>query len=147
VSTASPHTSIWTCAALVCLAGLAVLSCGSNPMPPETPYWMELPHSDHIPSYDERIRVEEPPELLYEQEPVYPQAAIDAGQEGKVGIQALVDWNGAVREVRVAVSCGYPALDESAAAAAHLSRWKPAIVDGYRVSVWVRYSVVFELPE
>jgi len=75
------------------------------------------------------------------QEPAYPEAAREAGQEGTVFCDVLVSKEGTPLEVRVAKGVS-PALDEAAARAA---LFEPALKDGAPVSVWMRVPIEFEL--
>jgi periplasmic protein TonB len=58
--------------------------------------------------------------------PVYPDAERHAGHEGMVTLLAQVRKNGRVQGVELQTSCGFPALDESALAAARRMRFEPA---------------------
>jgi len=90
-------------------------------------------------------RVEEKPVPLHSPKPVYPDAARAKEQEGQVIIEALVDVDGKVIEVKVAKSCGYPSLDEAAKKAAWQWTFKPGKQRGEPVRVRVHIPFNFTL--
>ncbi len=98
-----------------------------------------------FPAEDEFVPVDEYPEMIYQEIPVYPPKAESAGIEGYVWIQALVDSTGTVRKAKVAKSSGVKSLDSAAVAAAPKCRYKPAVAHGRPVAVWVTYKVTFAL--
>jgi TonB family protein len=76
-------------------------------------------------------------------QPVYPSLALAARKEGTVILQAIIDENGGVREVKVLRSI--PLLD---AAAVHaVSQWKftPTTLNGTTVPVVMTVTVSFTL--
>ena len=107
-----------------------------------------------VPSEDVLIEYPEPdvfvyrevePEMVHEVAPEYPRSIRNMGMGGKVIVQALVDIDGKVREVRVARSSGMTGLDDAAVAAAYKCTYTPALQNGHPIAVWVSYSVVFEI--
>ncbi len=78
------------------------------------------------------------------QDPNYPDAARNAGQEGTVLCGVLVDAGGRVCEVRI-VSGVTPLLDQAAIAAAWTAGFKPATRKGNRVAAWVVIPIEFSL--
>lgn len=85
------------------------------------------------------------PEMIYQHVPEYPRLAKQAGIEGMVWVQALVDEDGEVERAKVAKSSGVSSLDESALRAAYENKFKPGIQNGRPVPVWVTYKVEFVL--
>ena len=85
------------------------------------------------------------PVMIREAKPIYPDQAIKTGLEGRVFINALIDQGGTVRKVIVAKSSGVECLDRSAANAAWLCLYRPAIQNGHPIAIWVTYPVVFRL--
>jgi TonB family protein len=60
----------------------------------------------------------------------YPAEARRQGQEGLVALFIVVDDTGAVRDVRVSRSSGFPVLDDKAQEIARRSKWEAAKKDG-----------------
>ena len=106
---------------------------------------VDIDETVYLPEATEFVPVEIYPEMIYEEPPVYPRLAQQAGLEGIVWIQALVDKEGTVRKAQVARSSGSTALDEAAVEAAYKNKFKPGIQNGRPVAVWVTYRVGFQL--
>ncbi len=104
---------------------------------------MEEEGDDYLPQPDEFVPVEVPPVMIYCATPDYPRLAYQAGIEGVVWVQALVDKHGVVREAQVGKSSGTVALDEAAVRAAYLCRYTPGIQNGRPIACWVSYRVEF----
>ncbi len=83
------------------------------------------------------------PELIYRVPPVWPSIAREAGVDGTVKVQFLVDTNGVVSNARVVKSI--PMLDAAALECVRQWRFKPAFSGGRPVSVWVGAPVLFDL--
>jgi TonB family protein len=96
---------------------------------------------------DDFARVDEPPEMIFQESPVYPPDAKMAGITGVVWIKALVDKRGGVREALVQKSSGVKSLDKAALDAAWRNYYKPAILNGQPINLWVSYKVAFDLPK
>ena len=96
------------------------------------------------PAFGETVYAEELPAVLQRVPPSYPQAAIRAGVEGTVVVQARVKTDGTVAETRVSQSI--PELDDAAAACVKRWSFKPATAGGAPVELWVRVPVEFEFP-
>lgn len=73
----------------------------------------------------------------------YPPLLRDAGIGGEVVLWFLLDEEGAVRQVRIARSSGYPALDEAALRVARSMRYSPAENRDRRVAVWIQIPIKF----
>lgn len=88
------------------------------------------------------LYVEELPEPIEKPGPVYPEAARRAGIRGVVSVNAHVQTDGSVGEVRVIRSI--PELDRAAIDCAKKWRFKPALSAGRPVAVWVGIPIRFE---
>ena len=107
---------------------------------------IDIPMEEYLPVPGEFVPVDEQPVALEYVKPEYPPMARQAGFEGTVWVEALVDKNGNVRDVRVVKSSGSSAgFEEAAIEAAKKTKWKPAISNKQPVAVWVTYPVVFKL--
>lgn len=86
-----------------------------------------------------------PPAISFKVLPLYPQAALSAGQQGMVLLSALVGLGGQVEQVQVKTSSGVAALDQSAINA--VSQWKfnPASQAGAAMSSWFEVPVSFQI--
>ncbi len=85
------------------------------------------------------------PELVMLVPPVYPRDAEKKGFEGTVDLRILVTEKGTVGEVEIAQSSGFSSMDEAAVRAAKRTRFRPAIKNGRRVSMWINYPIQFAL--
>jgi TonB family protein len=88
------------------------------------------------------VEYSEPPVIIYEQRPTYPDIARDSKVEGDVVLLVYIDASGNVRNAIVQSSPGLPALDEAAKRAAMKCKFKPAKQQGVPVGVW--YSIVMQ---
>jgi TonB family protein len=88
------------------------------------------------------VEYSQPPVLVYEQRPTYPDIARDSKVEGDVVLLAYIDASGNVRNAIVQASPGLPALEEAAKKAAMKCKFKPAKQQGVPVGVW--YSIVMQ---
>lgn len=86
---------------------------------------------------------DEPPVPVEAPEPPYEDMPREAGIEGKVVLEALVTWEGRVREVRIRE--GNPMLAAPAAKTVKTWRFRPARWQGRAVSCWVSIPIVFRL--
>jgi TonB family protein len=73
----------------------------------------------------------------------YPASLRDAGIGGTVDLWFYIDAEGTVRDVRLAQSSRYPALDEAALLIAPVMRFSPAMNRDARVAVWVQVPLTF----
>jgi protein TonB len=108
---------------------------------------VDIQEDDYLPAPDEFVPVEIYPEMIYQEKPEYPRFAKNAGVEGVVWVQALVDKEGNVVKAQVGKSSGTVALDEAAVEAAYDNKFKPGIQNGAPVACWVTYKVEFSLSE
>jgi len=92
--------------------------------------------------------VENPPELLHEEPPIYPGEAKNTGQEAVVSMRVLVSKEGNVLKAIVANSTSENKVFGNAALeAAYKCTFRPATMSGHPVATWISYSVEFKLPE
>ena len=103
--------------------------------------------SEDFPAPDEFIKVDLHPEMIFQQAPEYPEKAKQAGIEGTVWVQALVDKKGAIRKAKVSKSSGTKSLDKAAVTAAYQNKFKPAIQKDKPVAVWITYKIEFALDD
>jgi len=85
------------------------------------------------------------PRLTAPKRPRYPEAARQAGVEGRVLVKAYILADGSVREALVARSAGNSALDGAALRTIRESRFVPAQRGGRAVPVWVEVPIDFRL--
>jgi protein TonB len=86
-----------------------------------------------------------PPKLLTRVAPAYPRFAVEARVEGVVVLEAVVDPEGRVEDVRVLRSI--PLLDQAAMDAVKQWRYAPVLVNGQAVSCVLTVTVTFVLRE
>jgi TonB family protein len=84
-----------------------------------------------------------PPRLLTFVEADYPAEAAQAGLEGAVELEILIDGDGSVGDVRVVTPAGH-GFDEAASTAARAFRFEPARRGDEPVPARIRYRYVFE---
>ncbi len=77
--------------------------------------------------------------------PKYPRMARRRGLEGVVTIEAKIDINGRVEELRIFAGSGHTILDKAALKAVRTWRFSPGTVGGRTQSMWVKVPVRFEL--
>lgn len=87
-----------------------------------------------------------PPVALTEPEAIYPRIAAEAGAQGTVKVVLRIDESGDVRDVVIADSPGWLALEEAARRAASTIRYKPATRDGEPVAAWYVADIIFYIP-
>ena len=96
-----------------------------------------------LPRVDAFVAVEREPELVFIQDPEYPEIARDAGIEGTVLVRVLVGPDGTV--LRTVIVRGVTGLDEAALAAVATAVFRPARQQGLPVAVWVVIPIQFSL--
>ncbi len=74
----------------------------------------------------------------YTPAPDYPKAEMDAGHEGSVMVQLVMNADGSVKAATVAQSCNYPILDAAALAAART--WRIPAAAGRTIKVPLKFS-------
>jgi TonB family protein len=134
--------------ALVLVAALAVLSINASagdesaPKPATKP---DTARTSDLPGPDDFVPVDSLVVMTYEEKPVYPKAAKDAGIEGTVWVKSLVLQDSSVGNSILLKSSGQESLDKSALAAAPKCKFKPAMREGKPVACWVTYKMKFTL--
>ena len=105
---------------------------------------IDVDPTEYMPSPDEFIPYEQPPELITKIEPEYPRLAQEGGFTANVLLQAYVDANGDVKKVQI-VRCNRPGMgfEEAASKAFYETKWRPAIQNGNPIGVWISYTVEF----
>jgi TonB family protein len=73
----------------------------------------------------------------------YPGELREAGIRGTAVVWLFIDANGAVENVKVQASSGYPALDDAAVTTARSMRFTPAYNRDQKVAVWVAIPITF----
>lgn len=102
--------------------------------------------SEIIPSPDSFVAVDEQPKALQFPAVKYPEIARKMSVEGSVWLKVLIDTEGNVVDVIVAIpSKANVGFEEAAVAAAHDSKWRPAMQNKQPIMVWVSYEVRFKL--
>jgi TonB family protein len=79
--------------------------------------------------------------------PKYPQAAIDARQEGTVLLKVLVAIDGSVSDIEVASATLPGSFDQAAIDTVRKWQFNPATRDGTPVAAWVQVPICFSLNE
>lgn len=95
------------------------------------------------PSPEDFVPVEEQPVRIRIDPPVYPDVARQAQVEGTVIVQGLVGKDGKVKNCRIVE--GNEMLREAAIACAKTAVFKPALMGGKPVEVWVVFPITFKL--
>jgi TonB family protein len=96
-----------------------------------------------LPQLGEYVEVDELPEAISRVNPIYPPEAKAQRLEGTVVVQVLLGADGLVKDTRVVKSV--PALDAAAVASARLWSFKPGMLHGRPVAVWVAVPIKFSL--
>jgi periplasmic protein TonB len=84
-------------------------------------------------------------EILDAMRDAYPPLLEAAGVGGEVRVHFFIDAEGKVRDTRLALSSGFPLLDDAALAVADIYRFSPALNRNTRVPVWVSFPIRFEV--
>ncbi|NPA80262.1 MAG: energy transducer TonB [Thermotogae bacterium] len=92
----------------------------------------------------EVFEVDEPPEPVVNVQPEYPDIARQAGLEGKVLVEAVIDENGNVVDARIKYSSN-EIFNEAALAAMRKMKFKPAKQKGIPVKVRIIQPFIFKL--
>ena len=75
----------------------------------------------------------------------YPEDAMEAEIEGVVQVKMLLGVDGTVLEAEASVSSGHPNLDQAAIEAAKQIKFRPGLVDGEPVCMWLYRPFDFKL--
>jgi protein TonB len=87
----------------------------------------------------------ETPELLRRVEPFYPPLAVAARLEGVVILEAVIDREGVVSDLKVLRSSGTPVLDREAEKAVRQWRYRPLLLNGRREPFVLTVTLSFNL--
>ena len=104
----------------------------------------EHPIEDRLPTPVPFFTLTQAPQFLHREEPVYPEIMRSRSITGVVKLEALIDENGQVRNVKVILSAGEH-FDHAAKQAMIKSTFIPAEVDGKPAAVILRVPVKFKL--
>ena len=96
-------------------------------------------------SGDAFLAFDEPPQLTYFEQPIYPPLARDAGIEGTVAIKVLVDEQGKVISAEVLQSDVTSAMERAALDAAKKCKFRPAKQRTIAVKAYVMVPFQFQL--
>jgi TonB family protein len=103
-----------------------------------------VPSADQVLSVDV---VQEKPERLAGPQPVYPPLLSQAGIQGVVEVEAIIDTTGRVEPNSVkVVASPNPGFDQAAKTAVLKSLYRPARVYGKAVRVLIRQPINFQVP-
>lgn len=83
--------------------------------------------------------------ILHMIKPVYPPYELDNGIEGDVTVEILVNEGGRVEEVFVLVATGPKSFEYATVNAVRKYRFKPPIVDGRSMPMWIRFQIRFRI--
>ena len=92
-----------------------------------------------------QARLDAPPKPKRNIRPDYPKGARQRGEQGDVVVEIRVNAEGVVDDVRVAVSSGFPELDEAAVRAAKAAKFSPARSGHDPVASTARLKLQFKL--
>ena len=84
------------------------------------------------------------PQRIHHVNPEYPALARQARVQGKVVLDAVIERDGSVNDVRI-VESPHPMLDESSIVAVQQWRYKPILIDGAPARARVRVTTTFGL--
>lgn len=125
---------------------LAEVSLGKiKQLLPNTKEELTAPKESII-SPDEFIPVDVHPELISEEIPQYPEAAIEKGKSAYVILQVYVNEAGNVLAAEI-VKCSNPGwgFEKAALQSSKQNRYKPALRDGKPIGIWISYKIEFRL--
>lgn len=97
------------------------------------------------PAAPRQARLDAPPKPKRNIKPDYPKGARQRGEQGDVVVEIRVNAEGAVDEVKVAESSGFPELDEAAVRAARAAKFSPARSGRDAVASTARLKLQFKL--
>ena len=110
--------------------------------PPRPPVAASAPAPTVAPR---QARVDAPPRPRKSIKPDYPKGARLRGEQGDVQLEIEVTASGAVGEVKVVTSSGYPELDEAAVKAVKAAHFTPAKRGRQPVSSTAKITLTFKL--
>ena len=92
-----------------------------------------------------QARLDAPPKPKRSIRPDYPKGARQRGEQGDVVVEIRINAKGTVDDVAVAVSSGFPELDEAAVKAARAAKFSPARSGHDAVASTARLKLSFKL--
>jgi TonB family protein len=97
---------------------------------------------------EEYVALDEIPDMIYSEEPYYPEIALKNNVEGTVLIKSFINKTGSVEKAQV-IMCNMPnyGFEESALKAAYECKFSRARKGDSVVSAWVNYYVQFRLED
>ena len=99
------------------------------------------------PNIDSVLAVDEQPMPVKTVNPAYPEDARKSGVEGTVWVKALIDRKGMVKRAVVIKRNGIESFEEATLGAVKKWEFKPAVVKGESVDVWVAIPFRFKLQQ
>lgn len=109
----------------------------------KVPFMLNNPHN---PDPNDVVLVDERPVPTKVPRPVYPEAAGKDRIEGSVWVKVLIGRDGKVWAAEIAQASGKNVgFEASALEAAKKTTWRPAMLTGQPVSLWVTYEIRFQL--
>ena len=121
------------------------LSSPKFPEPKEHSDIRPLEHSTISQPAPRQARVDAPPQPKRNIRPDYPKGARQRGEQGDVVVEIRINAKGTVDDVAVAVSSGFPELDEAAVKAARAAKFSPARSGHDAVASTARLKLSFKL--
>ena len=97
------------------------------------------------PAAPRQARLDAPPKPKRNIKPDYPKGARQRGEQGDGVVEIRVNAEGAVDDVKVATSSGFPELDEAAVRAARAAKFSPARSGRDAVASTARLKLQFKL--
>jgi TonB family protein len=76
----------------------------------------------------------------------YPEAALKEEKEGRIWVEAIIEKEGTIKEVRIARGMGLGCDEEALRIVRSMPRWKPGKLQNSAVRVKVNIPVLFKLP-
>jgi TonB family protein len=83
--------------------------------------------------------------IVHASTPIYPQAEIERGVEGRVMVQALIDTSGRVVDVQLLASTGVMPFEQSVAEAVWQYRFRPYRPEGVSREVYAVFRFAFRI--
>ena len=115
------------------------------PEPKEPSTIRPLEHSAISQPAPRQARLDAPPKPRRNIKPDYPKGARQRGEQGDVVVEIRVNAEGTVDAVKVAISSGFPELDEAAVRAAKAAKFSPARRGRDPVASTARLKLQFKL--
>jgi TonB family protein len=108
--------------------------------------------SEHKKYFDDQMQAEFPGgmdelSMFFSENLVYPEEEKDGNVQGKVEVEFVIDENGAVSKYKVIKSAGKNFDAEALRVLAKMPKWKPAIQNGRKVSMYYTLPVNFTLED